>query len=38
MRFRSALHDLLNEQDREVVHETVAAFVNASVAPAPAHG
>jgi acylglycerol lipase len=36
--FQGDLHDVLNEHDRDVVHETVAAFVNASVALAPAHG
>jgi acylglycerol lipase len=29
--FQGDLHDVLNEHDRDVVHETVAAFVNASV-------
>jgi acylglycerol lipase len=29
--FPGDLHDVLNEHDREIVHEAVAAFVNASV-------
>jgi acylglycerol lipase len=36
--FPGDLHDVLNEHDRDVVHETVAAFVNASVDLAVTHG
>jgi pimeloyl-ACP methyl ester carboxylesterase len=34
--FPGDLHDVLNEHDRDVVHESVAAFVDASVALVPA--
>jgi pimeloyl-ACP methyl ester carboxylesterase len=33
--FPGDLHDVLNEHDRDVVHESVAAFVKASVALVP---
>jgi alpha-beta hydrolase superfamily lysophospholipase len=36
--FPGDLHDVLNEHDRDVVHETVAAFVTASMDLAAAHG
>jgi acylglycerol lipase len=32
--FPGDLHDVLNEHDRDVVHESVAAFVDASTEPA----
>ena len=34
--FPGDLHDVLNEHDRDVVHESVAAFVNAATALVPA--
>jgi acylglycerol lipase len=34
--FPGDLHDVLNEHDRDVVHESVAAFVNASTGLVPA--
>ena len=34
--FAGDLHDVLNEHDRDVVHESVAAFVKASTGPVAA--